>query len=207
MPGENFPLKKGNFWPMGQRWWFFVLINATVNGNIFRVKKSHISLRGVSLSLFISALNYFSITLIKKVVDLDPSSGDVTAVAVVLIQAAILTKSRNTQYTMSSLHRMQYQASFKFCWNIDSGHYYIIDSDPLKEISGYKVKLICYNVTETVTDTIQVSLWLKILKFDWRVIFYFFKHLSTIPYGSLIGREKNNRISNFGCVFAICHSS
>ena len=73
-----------------------------------------------------------------EVVDLDPGSGDVTAVAVVLIQAAILTKSRNPQYTMSSLHRMQYQASFRFCWNIDSGHYYIIDSDPLKEISGYK---------------------------------------------------------------------
>ena len=75
-----------------------------------------------------------------EVVDLDPGSGDITAVAVVLIQAAILTKSRNQQYTMSSLHRMQYQASFKFCWNIDSGHYYIIDSDPLKEISSYKVK-------------------------------------------------------------------
>ena len=73
-----------------------------------------------------------------EVVDVDPGSGDVTAVAVVLIQAAILTKSRSQQYTMSSLHRMQYQASFKFCWNIDSGHYYIIDSDPLKEISGYK---------------------------------------------------------------------
>ena len=73
-----------------------------------------------------------------EVVDLDPGTGDVTAVAVVLIQAAMLTKSRNQQYTMSSLHRMQYQASFRFCWNIDSGHYYIIDSDPLKEISGYK---------------------------------------------------------------------
>jgi len=80
-----------------------------------------------------------------EVVDLDPSSGDVTAVAVVLIQAAILTKSRNTQYTMSSLHRMQYQASFKFCWNIDSGHYYIIDSDPLKEISGYKEQSSVWN--------------------------------------------------------------
>ena len=75
-----------------------------------------------------------------EVVDLDPGSGDVTAVAVVLIQAAFLTKSRSQQYAMSSLHRMQYQASFKFCWNIDSGHYYIIDSDPLKEISGYKVR-------------------------------------------------------------------
>ena len=87
-------------------------------------------------------LKIFSLTCLNifvQVVDVDPSSGDVTAVAVVLIQAAILTKSRNQQYTMSSLHRMQYQASFKFCWNIDSGHYYIIDSDPLKEISGYKV--------------------------------------------------------------------
>ena len=74
-----------------------------------------------------------------EVVDLEPGSGDITAVAVVLIQAAILTKSRSQQYTMSSLHRMQYQASFKFCWNIDSGHYYIIDSDPLKEISSCKV--------------------------------------------------------------------
>jgi len=73
-----------------------------------------------------------------EVVDLDPGSGDITAVAVVLIQAAILTKSRSQQYTMSSLHRMQYQASFKFCWNIDSGNYYIIDSDPLKEISSCK---------------------------------------------------------------------
>jgi len=73
-----------------------------------------------------------------EVVDLDPTSGDVMAVAVVLIQAAILTKSHNQKYTMSSLHRMQYQAGFKFCWNIDSGQYYVVDSDPLKEISAYK---------------------------------------------------------------------
>ena len=30
-----------------KRWRFFVLINARANGNIFRVKKSHISLSGV----------------------------------------------------------------------------------------------------------------------------------------------------------------
>merc|ERR1712130_848848 len=76
-----------------------------------------------------------------EVVDLDPTSGDVMAVAVVLIQAAILTKSQNQKYTMSSLHRMQYQAGFKFCWNIDSGQYYVVDSDPLKEISAYKVAI------------------------------------------------------------------
>ena len=75
-----------------------------------------------------------------EVVDLDPVSGAVTCVAVVLIQAAILTKHNSTNYKMSSLHRMQYQATFKFCWNIDSGQYYVVDSDPLKEISSCKVR-------------------------------------------------------------------
>ena len=32
-----------------KRWQFFVLINANANGNVFRVKKSHISLRCVFL--------------------------------------------------------------------------------------------------------------------------------------------------------------
>ena len=37
--------------------------------------------------------------------DVDPGSGDVTAVAVVLIQAAILTKSQGQKYNVSSLSR------------------------------------------------------------------------------------------------------
>lgn len=73
-----------------------------------------------------------------EVVDMDPSSGDVTAVAVVLIQAAILTKSQGQKFNVSSLSRKQYQATFKFCWNVDSGQYYVVDSDSLKEISAYK---------------------------------------------------------------------
>jgi len=73
-----------------------------------------------------------------EVVDVDPSSGDVTAVAVVLIQAAILTKSQGQKFNVSSLSRKQYQASFKFCWNVDSGQYYVVDSDTLKEITTYK---------------------------------------------------------------------
>ena len=40
-----------------------------------------------------------------EVVDVDPGSGDVTAVAVVLIQAAILTKSQGQKYNVSSLSR------------------------------------------------------------------------------------------------------
>ncbi len=32
-----------------------------------------------------------------------------------------------------------FQASFKFCWSMDSGHYSVIDSDPLKEVNMFKV--------------------------------------------------------------------
>ena len=42
---ENFPLKKGNFWSWVKKNIDFFLINARANGNFFRVKKSHISLR------------------------------------------------------------------------------------------------------------------------------------------------------------------
>ena len=31
------------------------------------------------------------------------------------------------------------QASFKFSWSLDSGHYSVIDSDPLKEVNMFKV--------------------------------------------------------------------
>ena len=43
MAWENLPLKKGIFWPMGQKDGIFVLINSRANGK-FRVKKSVISL-------------------------------------------------------------------------------------------------------------------------------------------------------------------
>ena len=47
MASNNFPLKKGIFWPMDQK----------ANGNIFRVKKWHMSLR----SVFVGApCNWFS---------------------------------------------------------------------------------------------------------------------------------------------------
>jgi hypothetical protein len=44
-----------------------------------------------------------------ELVDVDPGTGDVVAVAVVLIQAAILTKSTSHKYSVSSLSRKQYQ--------------------------------------------------------------------------------------------------
>ena len=39
--------KKGSFWPMRQKGNFLLLFNAKANGNIFRVKKSHIFLKYV----------------------------------------------------------------------------------------------------------------------------------------------------------------
>jgi len=73
-----------------------------------------------------------------EVIDLDPGSGDVVAVAVILIQAAILTKSQSTKFNVSSLSRKHYQASFKFKWNLETGNYSVVDSDPFKEMYGFK---------------------------------------------------------------------
>jgi len=72
-----------------------------------------------------------------EVIDVDPGTGDVVVVAVVLIQAAMITKSQSHKFNVSSLSRKQYQASFKFSWNIETGQYHVVDSDPLKEIAGY----------------------------------------------------------------------
>jgi len=73
-----------------------------------------------------------------EVMDVDPCSGDVVAVAVILIQAAILTKCQSTKFNVSSLSRKHYQASFKFTWNLETGDYSVVDSDPFKEMFGFK---------------------------------------------------------------------
>ena len=50
-----------------------------------------------------------------EIVDLDPNTGDVLCVAVVLVMATVLTKriSQYQTYSISSLQRHQYQVSFK----------------------------------------------------------------------------------------------
>ena len=48
---RQFSIESGHFLTNGaKRWRFFDLINARANGNIFRAKKSHISLRCVFLN-------------------------------------------------------------------------------------------------------------------------------------------------------------
>ncbi len=72
-----------------------------------------------------------------EIVDLDPTSGEVICVAVVLVMATVVTKKVNEgeKYEYQSLQRHLYQGGFKFCWNIDTGSYYVIDNYPLKEIT------------------------------------------------------------------------
>lgn len=75
-----------------------------------------------------------------EIIDLDPESGNIICVAVVLVKATIVTKRVSQQqqqkYSISSLHRHQYQGSFKFSWNMDTAQCTVIDSEPLKEIVG-----------------------------------------------------------------------
>jgi hypothetical protein len=74
-----------------------------------------------------------------EVVDLDPISGDIICVAVVLVKATTVTKrvSHQRRYSISSMQRHKYEACFKFCWNLDSGQCTVIDSEPLKELSAF----------------------------------------------------------------------
>ena len=45
--------------------------------------------------------------------DLDPETGDVVVLAVILIQAAMITKSQSQKFNVSSLSSKQYQAGSK----------------------------------------------------------------------------------------------
>ncbi|XP_071743202.1 uncharacterized protein [Lepeophtheirus salmonis] len=75
-----------------------------------------------------------------EIVEVNPESGDVICVAVILVLATVVTKkvSPKQTYSISSLHRRQYQGGFKFSWNIDNATCELVDSDPLKEINAFK---------------------------------------------------------------------
>ncbi|XP_037094510.1 uncharacterized protein LOC119114506 [Pollicipes pollicipes] len=72
-----------------------------------------------------------------EVVEVNPDSGDVVAVAVVLVQAAVKMKglSNATRRPLSSVHRYQYRASFTFSWNMETGQYSMLTSDRLTEVT------------------------------------------------------------------------
>jgi hypothetical protein len=90
-----------------------------------------------------------------EIIDLDPYTGEVICVAIVQVMATVVTQKVNTgqNISYSSLQRHLFQGGFKFCWNIDSGQFFVIDSEPLKEIFPknlqglwHPAKMICQNL-------------------------------------------------------------
>ncbi|XP_046388655.1 DDB1- and CUL4-associated factor 15 [Ischnura elegans] len=71
-----------------------------------------------------------------EIVAVCPISGDVIAVAAMLIQAAVKTKglAKSQRYPVSSVQRSKYQTSVRFVWNLDSGRYQVVDADELREV-------------------------------------------------------------------------
>ena len=61
----------------------------------------------------------------------EPAGAQVRATVVMTSTKKVST---DENYSYSSLQRHLYQGGFKFCWNIASGQYYVLDSEPLSEI-------------------------------------------------------------------------
>ena len=76
----------------------------------------------IFFSLFLRYCNDYDVEL----VDMDPDSGDVIGVAVLLVTATPTetVTSQNTLRCMShnQMTRHLHQATLKFFWNVDTGH-------------------------------------------------------------------------------------
>ncbi|XP_045622574.1 uncharacterized protein [Procambarus clarkii] len=77
-----------------------------------------------------------------EIVDVCPSSGDIVALASVLVQAATVVKglSKTVRSPISSLTRRQYKTTATFIFNMDSKQYYLIDKEPLLEEDPYSIE-------------------------------------------------------------------
>ena len=88
---------------------------------------------------------------------IDPDSGDVICVAVVLVTATVVTKtvSQNCQKLsmISSLQRHLHQGGFHFCWNMDTGECRLIDMDSLKELQKEPIGI--WHPAKNISTTIQ----------------------------------------------------
>ncbi|XP_064106523.1 uncharacterized protein LOC135215584 isoform X1 [Macrobrachium nipponense] len=77
-----------------------------------------------------------------EIVDVCPSSGNIVALASVLVQAATLVKglSKTVRSPLSSLSRHQYKTTATFVFNMDSKQYYLVDKEPLLEEDPYSLE-------------------------------------------------------------------
>ena len=65
-----------------------------------------------------------------EIIDVDPDSMQCVCVAVVQVQATVVTSStkkvsNDENYSYSALQRLLYTGGFKFCWDLNSGQYYV----------------------------------------------------------------------------------
>ena len=92
-----------------------------------------------------------------EIIDVDPDTGDILFVAVVLVKAATFMKkvSQLQKYSITSLHRHQYQASFKFVWNPDTSESHVLDSEPLKEISPFQEPRTDWHPATSMSHALQ----------------------------------------------------
>lgn len=77
-----------------------------------------------------------------EIVDVCPSSGNIVALASVLVQAATLVKglSKTVRSPLNSLSRHQYKTTATFIFNMDSKQYYLVDKEPLLEEDPYSIE-------------------------------------------------------------------
>ena len=68
-----------------------------------------------------------------------PDSGDIVALASVLVQAATLVKGlpKTARSPLSSLTRRQYKTTATFVFNMDTEQYYVVEKEPLTETDPY----------------------------------------------------------------------
>ncbi|MPC27121.1 DDB1- and CUL4-associated factor 15 [Portunus trituberculatus] len=77
-----------------------------------------------------------------EIVEVCPDSGDIVALASVLVQAATLVKGlpKTARSPLSSLTRRQYKTTATFVFNMDTKQYYVVEKEPLTETDPYCVE-------------------------------------------------------------------
>ncbi|XP_050712340.1 uncharacterized protein LOC126996160 isoform X2 [Eriocheir sinensis] len=74
-----------------------------------------------------------------EIVDVCPDSGDIVALASMLVQAATLVKGlpKTARSPLSSLTRRKYKTTATFVFNMDTKQYYVVEKEPLTETDPY----------------------------------------------------------------------
>lgn len=75
-----------------------------------------------------------------EIIDVCPSSGNVIALASVLVQAGAKVKGKSVRTSLTSLGRRQYKTTATFVFNMDTKDYYLLDKGQLQEEDPYSLE-------------------------------------------------------------------